>query len=40
MKRVDYSHVFSSVFFDTPELSKIVLPEALLFIIEPFEYYF
>ena len=28
-KRVDYSHGFSSVFFDTPEMTKIVLPNAL-----------
>ena len=29
-KRVDYCHGFSSVFFfDTPEVTKIVLPEVL-----------
>ena len=28
-KRVDYSHGFLSVFFDTPEVTKIVLPKTL-----------
>ena len=28
-KRFDYSHGFSSVFFDTPEVTKIVLPKNL-----------
>ena len=28
-KRVDYSHCFLSVFFDTPEVTKIVLPKVL-----------
>ena len=29
IKRVDYSHCFESFFFDTPEVTKIVLPKVL-----------